>query len=92
MSAAGRDWLLRELGDGFTLLIIGNVLPQAKSFLMILWLCELAQAGLRIARARSRPASGGVYLIRPDQHVAARRDPDVEQVRAALRQTKTDSA
>ena len=60
MSAAGRDWLLRQLGDGFTLLLIGNALPQADREFSDDRVGGLAQAGLRIARARSRPAMAGV--------------------------------
>ena len=91
MSAAGRDWLLRQLGDGFTLLIIGNALPQAdREFSDDLVVVRVGAGGFADCEGKVEARYGrGVYLIRPDQHVAARwKDPDVEQVRAALRQTQ----
>jgi 3-(3-hydroxy-phenyl)propionate hydroxylase len=91
MSAAGRDWLLRQLGDGFTLLIIGNALPQVdREFSDDLVVVRVGAGGFADCEGKVEARYGrGVYLIRPDQHVAARwRDPDVEQVRAALRQTQ----
>ena len=91
MSAAGRDWLLRQLGDGFTLLIIGNALPQAdREFSDDLVVVRVGAGGFADCEGKVEARYGrGVYLIRPDQHVAARwNDPDVEQVRAALRQTQ----
>ena len=91
MSAKGRDWLLRQLGDGFTLLIIGNALPQAdREFSDDLVVVRVGAGGFADCEGKVEARYGrGVYLIRPDQHVAARwKDPDVEQVRAALRQTQ----
>ena len=90
MSAAGRDWLLRQLGDGFTLLIIGNALPQAdREFSDDVVVVRVGAGGFGLSRARSRPAMAVVYLIRPDQHVAARwSDSRGAGFRAALRQTQ----
>ena len=96
ISAAGRDWLLRQLGNKFTLLIIGNALPQAdREFLDDLVVVRIGAGGFADCEGKVEARYGrGVYLIRPDQHVAARwNDPGVEQIRAALRQTqKTDSS
>jgi 3-(3-hydroxy-phenyl)propionate hydroxylase len=65
-------WLLRELGPGFTLLSIGAEAPGS------LALHGLTVRGLSLdvtpeLRARYLgDVAGAVYLIRPDQHVAAR--------------------
>ncbi|PLL10489.1 FAD-dependent oxidoreductase [Tabrizicola sp. TH137] len=81
------DWLLRQLGAGFTLLSFG----PAKA---VDWNGVTAQPlvvgqdltdaeGLVAARFDGRP--GSCYLIRPDQHVAARwRSFDPASVRAAI--------
>jgi 3-(3-hydroxy-phenyl)propionate hydroxylase len=78
-------WLLRALGRGFTLLTINAEAPD-----------RLAAHGLNVPRlalvvtpeltARYLgTAKGAVYLIRPDQHVAARWDRyDEAAVAAAL--------
>ena len=67
-------WLLSRLGQGFTLMGIGVAVPEA------LAVHGLTVAGLTLPptpelAARYLGGVGqGVYLIRPDQHVAARWD------------------
>jgi 3-(3-hydroxy-phenyl)propionate hydroxylase len=81
------SWLLRELGEDFTLLVDGpapawaDELPWVK---VISLGHDLIDArGLVTQRLDSRP--GSTYLIRPDQHVCARwRAPTLMAVRAAL--------
>ncbi|WP_375261952.1 FAD-dependent oxidoreductase [Palleronia sp.] len=84
------DFLLGKLGNGFTLLAIGQDAPDI--------------AGVRVLRIDTPPAeivdrylgsaTRALYLIRPDQHVAARWEtattPQIEQ--ALDRATGKDSA
>jgi 3-(3-hydroxy-phenyl)propionate hydroxylase len=77
-------WLLRRLGGEFTLLVFGDA-PA--------WAADVAP-GLRVvtvpenatcAWQRYDAQPGTAYLIRPDQHVAARwRRPAADAVRTAL--------
>ena len=81
----GDGWLLARLGRGFTLLAIGAEVPD-----------RLIAHGLAVPRLLLEPtpeitsrylggAKGAVYLIRPDQHVAARWDRfDDTEVAAAM--------
>ena len=91
VSREGRaDWLLRQLGDGFTVLVFGprpttgrvEAGGVAASVLSIG--DDLVDVeGLAASRYDGRP--GTVYLIRPDQHVAARwRTFDAGAIRAAI--------
>jgi 3-(3-hydroxy-phenyl)propionate hydroxylase len=71
-------WLLSKLGERFTLIAFGDA-PDAG--------VETIRVGADAALARQRydAQDGACYLIRPDQHVAARwRKPDAAAVRAAL--------
>jgi 3-(3-hydroxy-phenyl)propionate hydroxylase len=87
----GREgWLLNELGDGFTLLSFGPA-PRAgvacdgvEARVLAVGQDIADVAGVLTARYDGRP--GTVYLLRPDQHVAARwRSFDVRKIEAALR-------
>jgi 3-(3-hydroxy-phenyl)propionate hydroxylase len=87
-------WLLRHIGDGFTMLVFGppdaamaTALPTGIVALFVtaeetpgaVW----DHAGL--AAARFAAPRGGAVLLRPDQHVAARFvTPDPAALRAAL--------
>ena len=90
------DWLLRQLGGGFTLLVFGDAeislpaTPLPLSLRRVKLPGSLVVAGdlidsegLVSRRCDARP--GTVYLIRPDQHVAARwRRFDAAALQAAL--------
>ncbi|MCT8331172.1 FAD-dependent oxidoreductase [Albidovulum sediminis] len=68
------DWLIRHLGQGFTLLSFGDaetVTANGVTALPLMVGRDLDDAeGLVAARYDGKP--GTCYLIRPDQHVAAR--------------------
>ncbi|HEX2011664.1 MAG TPA: FAD-dependent oxidoreductase [Roseateles sp.] len=77
-------WLLDSFGRGFTLLSFGPLPPQDLAPALIVGADLVDTAGLIAERYDGRP--GTVYLIRPDQHVAARwRSFDAAKVVAALR-------
>ena len=90
VTVAGRPgWLLNHLGDGFVLLAFGDapaddVAIGGVAARVLRVGRDLADArGLLAERYDARP--GTVYLIRPDQHVAARwRAFDAARVQAAL--------
>ena len=75
---AGSDqivgWLLSQLGDGFTLLAIDlpGVVPVTAQGLSAEVLHLTAQGNAALRDRLIGAAAGAVYLIRPDQHVAAR--------------------
>jgi 3-(3-hydroxy-phenyl)propionate hydroxylase len=98
-----RAWLLNQLGDGFTLLALGETVGLEPDIAQI----DVDGAPVRILRVgrgaggaaaafdladaeglvwqRYDVQSGAVYLIRPDQHVAARwRAFDLNAVETAL--------
>ena len=90
------DWLLRQVGGGFTLLVFGDAAIELPATPVPLVLRRIRQPGslvlagdlidsegLASHRCDARP--GTVYLIRPDQHVAARwRAYDAAALQAAL--------
>ncbi|MDR7126748.1 FAD-dependent oxidoreductase [Pseudotabrizicola sp. 4114] len=78
-------WLLNHLGRGFTLLTINRTAPDSLSA-HGLTVPRLALEATPEVMARYLGAAGGaVYLIRPDQHVAARwAEFDESAVAAAL--------
>lgn len=85
----GRDgWLLEQLGDGFSLLVIGIEAGEVDAGVFS---PRLIVAGRDIEDAQGLVSErfdgnqGAVYLLRPDQHIAARwRDFDPEKIRAAI--------
>jgi 3-(3-hydroxy-phenyl)propionate hydroxylase len=100
-------WLLRRLGTGFTLLLFTPATPAGRATApdaaQADALAGLAQGripvhtvlvpaqGAAAARYDARP--GTAYLLRPDQHVAARwRRLDPAAVRAALRRATAQHA
>jgi 3-(3-hydroxy-phenyl)propionate hydroxylase len=86
---AGRDgWLLESLGRGFTLLVCDIEVPEdlrERDELSILRLDRDLDDVRGLVRERLDLGSGGAYLLRPDQHVAARwRTLDAPRVRSAI--------
>jgi 3-(3-hydroxy-phenyl)propionate hydroxylase len=84
-------WLLELLGGRFTLLASGVGVPQGLRDVADLGVLELGvdlvDANGDLAR-RYDLADGGAYLIRPDQHVAARwRRPDEAAILRAMRRS-----
>ncbi|WP_298290710.1 FAD-dependent oxidoreductase [Thiomonas sp.] len=100
-------WLLRQLADGFTLMLftdrpesLGAVLaefaPLGSDAVPVRCLVISEQPGTldgvvvlhdvqHFAAERYDAQEGTAYLIRPDQHIAARwRKPDISSVRAAV--------
>ena len=86
----GQDaWLLNQLGQGFTLLSFG---PGAEAVTVGHVTAHVLEVGKDIVDAQGILAQrydaqpGTVYLIRPDQHVAARwRAFDAAAAQAALK-------
>jgi 3-(3-hydroxy-phenyl)propionate hydroxylase len=84
------DWLLRQLGAGFVVLVFGDRPAQDK----IVWgkvEAPVKTIGVDFMDAKGLAAerydaqAGAVYLIRPDQHVAARwRAFDAAKISAAI--------
>lgn len=83
----GESWLLHQFGAGFTLLTLDADAPETLTA-HGLQVPRLALSAKDNAALRARylgEATSAVYLIRPDQHVAARwQSYDKTQVRAAL--------
>jgi 3-(3-hydroxy-phenyl)propionate hydroxylase len=74
-------WLLERLGGRFVLLCFGQAPADAGD--LGVEVVVIPTDGLAARRYDARP--GTAYLLRPDQHVAARwRSPDAGRVRAAL--------
>jgi 3-(3-hydroxy-phenyl)propionate hydroxylase len=95
-------WLLNQLGDGFTLMVFGDISNLAPNVNQI-DACGMPIRILRIGDVNAQNGSfniidaeglvwqrydakiGTVYLIRPDQHVAARwREFDQKKIETAL--------
>lgn len=78
-------WLLQQLGRGFTLMTINTDAPESLSAQGLTVPRLALQATPEIAARYLGEAPSAVYLIRPDQHVAARWDHyDEAAVTAAL--------
>jgi 3-(3-hydroxy-phenyl)propionate hydroxylase len=92
VTVAGRPgWLLNHLGGGFVLLAFGDVPADDVAVAVGGVAARVLRVGRDLADARGLLAErydarpGTVYLIRPDQHVAARwRAFDAARVQAAL--------
>jgi 3-(3-hydroxy-phenyl)propionate hydroxylase len=83
-------WLLRELGDGFSMLVAagaeGDALARALQDTQDAPKLLRAGAADALLAQRYDLRPGTVVLFRPDQHVCARwRNPTAAQVKAALR-------
>jgi 3-(3-hydroxy-phenyl)propionate hydroxylase len=89
VQADGKDgWLLSKLGHGFTLLSFGPAAPVSvgKVTTKVIEVGKDIQDTQGVLAQRYDAQPGTVYLIRPDQHVAARwRQFDDSQAIAALR-------
>jgi 3-(3-hydroxy-phenyl)propionate hydroxylase len=86
--AGRRGWLLERLGRGFVLLVAARTVPDGlreNDDLTVLELGKDLEDVEGLLASRLDLAAGGAYLLRPDQHVAARfRTLDTTRVRAAL--------
>ena len=85
----GKDaWLIELLGEGFTLLVIGAASAQIDAGVFTPSLLVEGEDFVDrdgLVAERYDVHGGAVYLIRPDQHVAARwRRFDAKAIRAAL--------
>jgi 3-(3-hydroxy-phenyl)propionate hydroxylase len=72
--AMTEGWLLRQLGNGFTLLTIDTDAPDLSTVhgLPLTRLATFAKENHLLRARYLGEAASAVYLIRPDQHVAAR--------------------
>lgn len=78
-------WLLESLGDRFVLLVVGELTVDAPSEVEVLSVSP-GQSALLESRYLGAAASA-TYLVRPDQHIAARwTAPTRSQLEAALDQ------
>lgn len=68
----GQGWLLSRLGRGFTLLAIDTEVPESVVAQGLTIPCLQLDATPEIAARYLGDAPSALYLIRPDQHVAAR--------------------
>jgi len=89
VTTGGSGWLLNQLGDGFVLLSAGIDVPpslRARTDIHVLELDRELEDVDGLVRDRLDLRAGGAYLLRPDQHVAARwRRIDTAAVESALR-------
>lgn len=91
VKVGGQDsWFLNQIGGGFTLLVFGNDPAEEVSVgnvtATVLRVGSDLEDADGLLRERYDGEPGTVYLIRPDQHVAARwRHFDAEKAAAALK-------
>ncbi len=82
-------YLLDHLAGGFTLLAINAPLPSDIDGVAVVSLSTEKDPGGPLAKRYLGPAAAAVYLIRPDQHVAARWETyDAGAVASALQKAK----
>ena len=89
-SAGKEGWFLNRIGNGFCVLLFGETPPVeevahggVEAKVLVVGRDFADSEGLLSRRYDARP--GTTYLIRPDQHVAARwRSFDIGKIRAAL--------
>jgi 3-(3-hydroxy-phenyl)propionate hydroxylase len=94
---AGKDgWLLQQFGQGFTLLVFGLQPSAVEAGAFTPSLCIVGKDfddAQGLAAERYDAEKGAVYLIRPDQHIAARwRMFDPEKIRTALARATAGAA
>jgi 3-(3-hydroxy-phenyl)propionate hydroxylase len=78
-------WLLSQLGCGFIVFAIGADAPEELTAHGLVIPCLRLEPTPELAARYLGEAKGAIYLIRPDQHVAARWDRfDQTAVAAAL--------
>jgi 3-(3-hydroxy-phenyl)propionate hydroxylase len=85
-----KGWLLGQLGNGFTLLCFGDApagpLKLAGEAVAVLRVGHELHDGTGVLTERYDGRPGTAYLIRPDQHVAARwRSFDADKIGAAVK-------
>ena len=82
-------WLMSQLGGGFTLLVIGDADPDSGIIPEDVAVVRIGKDGFGDVNGKVAERYGrGVYLIRPDQHVAARwTAPGPGDIAAALAQS-----
>jgi 3-(3-hydroxy-phenyl)propionate hydroxylase len=87
------SWLLNQLGEGFTVLVFGDASEAAFLPGIDVLVKTIGAPGSGadlidrdgLVAARYGATAGTTYLIRPDQHVAARwKRFDAQQIQAAL--------
>ena len=80
------DWLLRQFGTGFTLLVFGTGALAAVGVAVVRVAPDAVEDVRGLAAARYGAPEGAAVLFRPDRHVAALfRRPDAACVAAAVR-------
>lgn len=89
VKVGGQDaWLLEQFGEGFALLVFGLEAEPVEAGVFtpkLIVAGEDFEDSQGLASERYDGQAGAVYLLRPDQHVAARwRTFDVDNIRAAI--------
>ena len=84
------DWFLHSIGDGFKIVVFGDIahggpVSAGNIEALVLMIGDEIKDEKGVLTERYDGGSGAVYLIRPDQHVAARwRSYDKDKISAAL--------